>query len=221
MKHREVRVKVCGVTDAENAAGVASLGVEYVGINFWSRSKRYIGEWRVAVDVADAIRNAGAARIVGLFVNAQIEEIASTAQAIGLGVVQLHGDETRGFVEEVRTKLPPNCHIWKALAVGRDFSPTTAGEWASVVDGLLFDTPSVDRGGSGQSFDWQQLVGIRQHCRGSIALAGGLTADTVADAIAVVGPDIVDVASAVEYRAGFKDLEKVRLFVEAVRTAKF
>jgi phosphoribosylanthranilate isomerase len=209
------RIKVCGVTTLDDAAMVAAAGVDYLGLNFWSGSKRRV-DVATAHALAAAARAAGAVSIVGLFVDADPEDVAVTAAAVGLDAVQLHGSEDALALAAIaRTGVA----VWKAVAV--------AG--AADIDGIarvpvttvLLDAPSPGRGGSGQRFDWALARQAVERCPDhQIALAGGLTADNVAEAIAAVQPWAVDVASGVERAPGVKDPDRVRAFVAAVVAAQ-
>lgn len=210
-----VRVKICGVTSADNAAMVAAAGADFLGLNFWPGSRRHLPVAR-APEVAAAARQAGA-RIVGLFVNAAADEIEAAHRAVGLDVVQLHGDETPAQVAELATRL--GLPVWKALALADDASLSQLAAYPAA-EALLLDAPSAGRGGSGISLDAALVAVARQrYPERRIVLAGGLTPGNVAAAIAAARPWAVDVASGVEQAPGHKDPAKVRAFLDAVRSA--
>jgi phosphoribosylanthranilate isomerase len=207
------KVKICGVTRPDDAAWVAATGVEFIGLNFWPRSKRHLPVAR-APEVAAAARAAGPAQLVGLFVNAALAEIAEAAQRLALDIIQLHGDETAGEVAAIAraTGLP----VWKAIAVGAAADLAQLAGWP--VQAILLDAPSAGRGGSGQVFDWQLARGARREDPARrLVLAGGLDPGNVAAAIAAVAPWAVDVASGVESAPGIKDRAKVAAFVAEAR----
>jgi phosphoribosylanthranilate isomerase len=209
------KIKICGVTLPDDAAMVGGSGADYVGLNFWPKSKRFIELDRAPL-IAGIIRSTGAAKIVGVFVGADHDEIVEIAQAVPLDAIQLHGDEhpedLAALVEA--TKLP----VWKAIATGSSEDIEHLDQWRT--DMILLDTPSAGRGGAGKPFDWALAREARAKFPAqSIMLAGGLDPGNVATAIAQVAPYAVDVATGVEAAPGVKDPEKVAAFVAAVRGA--
>jgi phosphoribosylanthranilate isomerase len=210
-----VKIKICGVTLVDDAARVAAAGADFIGLNFWPRSKRYVDAARGA-ELAAAARAVGPAAIVGVFVDATAEEIAAVHARVGLDVIQLHGAEPAEVAAAVaRAAGRP---VWKAIAAGGPGDLGGLDAWP--VDALLLDAPTPERGGSGRSFDWSLAAAARaQNPARRIVLAGGLHAGNVAAAIAAVGPWAVDVASGVEAAPGIKDAGKVAAFVAAVRAA--
>ncbi len=208
------RVKICGVTLADDAARVAASGADYIGLNFWPTSRRYLAPERGGL-VAAAARSGSALKVVGVFVDADLAEVSEVASQVDLDIIQLHGDETPEDVAAIAaaTKRP----IWKAIAIGDANDLEHLGAWPAEV--LLLDTPSVGKGGSGRTFDWTLAREARRRFPNlKLALAGGLDPTNVAAAIDAVEPWAVDVASGVETRPGVKDAAKVTAFVAAVRS---
>jgi phosphoribosylanthranilate isomerase len=207
------KIKICGVTLADDAARVSAAGADYVGINFWPKSKRYVELARARM-LADAIRAAGAAKVVGVFVDATVEDITLVHSRVDLDVVQLHGNESRDDVSAIVRAT--NRPAWKAIAM-RDARDLDGLEtWP--VDALLLDTPTPGKGGSGETFDWSLAREARRRYPARVfVLAGGLRPDNVARAVAEVAPFAVDVASGVESAPGVKDADKLVAFVAAVR----
>jgi len=203
-----VRVKVCGITSVEDGLMAAHAGAEAVGFVFWSASPR-------AVDVETARRIAQAlppfVTRVGVFVDASREELACVAEAVGLDMLQLHGEESPEDLE----RLPRRA--LKALRVDASFSLELAARYAERACGLLLDAGSAAQpGGTGRVCDWDVARRVRERVE-TLVLAGGLTPANVAEAIATVGPTAVDVSSGVEAAPGKKDAVKLREFIEAVR----
>jgi phosphoribosylanthranilate isomerase len=213
-----VKIKVCGVTLPDDAAMVAAAGVDFIGLNFWPRSRRHVEVERAPM-IAAAARAAAPAtgvRIVGLFVDAHADEIVAAHAAVGLDRVQLHGDESPDDCRVIAraTGLP----VWKAIAVASARDLAALADWP--VDAILLDAPTAGRGGSGTTFDWALAAdAVARHPRLAIVLAGGLGPDNVAAAIAQVRPFAVDVASGVERAPGVKDADRVHAFVAAARAA--
>jgi phosphoribosylanthranilate isomerase len=206
------RVKVCGITRLEDAELATELGAWALGFILWEPSPRAV-EPAVAAGIARAMRRR--AELVGVFVNAGLEEIAQAAEALHLTHVQLHGDEGPAFATEARRRT--GCKVIKAarIASGADLQALERYR----TDFHLLDTRVEGKqGGSGQSWDWQ----LAAHRRSKIPaiLSGGLTPGNVADGIAAVKPYAVDVASGVEASPGVKDHEKLEAFLTAARPAE-
>jgi phosphoribosylanthranilate isomerase len=202
-----VRVKVCGLTVPEEARACVELGAWGIGVVFAPESPRRIDAARAA-EVLAAVPE-GVAR-VGVFVGASPAEMASVARVAGLTHLQIHdadpGEARRAsglpVIEGVRVSGPD------ALARAR----------ASAADLVLLDAAVPGRhGGTGRSFDWSLLEG--RPLGRPFVLAGGLRPENVAEAVARVAPDTVDVSSGVESAPGRKDPERVRAFVAAVAAA--
>jgi phosphoribosylanthranilate isomerase len=203
------KIKICGVTRVEDAAAAAAAGADFLGLNFWSRSKRRVTPPQ-ALDLAAAARAVRPVAIAGVFVDLGVDEVVSVAQMAELDVIQLHGDESPADAAAIAraSGLP----VWKAIAA----TPGIAlAAWAT--DAILLDTPSPEKGGTGLTFDWSIAAGVRERHAGRIVLAGGLSPDNVAAAIAAVAPWGVDVASGVESAPGIKDPARIAAFVAAVR----
>lgn len=198
-------VKICGVTRVEDGVAAAEAGADLVGMNFWSGSRR-----RVGVERARAIAAALPPRVqkVGVFVNAAADEIDATVAAVGLDLVQLHGDESVEFCRPFAARAIRAFRI----AAGIDLEPLADHPAAR----FLLDTPSAGYGGSGRSFDWSLAATAHRYGR-PFFLAGGLTPDNVADAIARVAPHGVDVAGGVETSPGIKDRALLARFVAAAK----
>lgn len=198
-----VRIKLCGVRTVEDALLCAAEGADEVGVIFAARSRRC-----VSVATAKAIRDALPARVplVGVFLDAPVEEVSRVAREVGLQAAQLHG----AWPEDPRSPLP----LYAAVQVSGDESITPRPGAARV----LLDGPA---GGSGISFAWSLAKKARRMQEAALFIGGGLTAQNVVQAIGEARPDGVDVASGIENAAGFKDPARVRAFVQAARGAAF
>ncbi|HXG32302.1 MAG TPA: phosphoribosylanthranilate isomerase [Bryobacteraceae bacterium] len=198
-------VKICGITNLDDALAAAEAGVSALGFNFYPRSPRYIAP-QAAQRILECLP-AGIWR-VGVFVNERAESVVETARQIGLDVVQLHGDEPP-------EALPTGLRVWKAFRVGPAFDTSQLGRYA--VEACLLDAAGAgDFGGSGRTFDWTILPPVSQR----IILAGGLDAANVAAAIRVARPWGVDACSRLESAPGRKDHRKIVEFVRAAREAQ-
>lgn len=207
------KVKICGVTREADAAFVAGAGVEFIGLNFWPRSKRYLAPGRRA-PVAAAAR-AGGAELVGVFVDAALDEIAAIASELALDVIQLHGDETPA--DAIAVAAATGRRVWKAIAITGPGDLASLASWP--VEAILLDAPSAGRGGAGVAFDWNLVRDAGRTGATRLVLAGGLGPHNVAAAIAEVAPWAVDVASGVESEPGIKDPTRLAAFVAAARAA--
>lgn len=203
-------LKICGVTLASDAARLVDLGVDALGANFWPQSKRYL-------DPAQAgfLRElAGKILRVGVFVNAGSDLPRRLVEEGLIDIIQLHGDETPAdALPFTQAGIP----FLKAIGV------RGLGDLASVHDfgahGILLDAhaPGV-YGGTGQTIDWSLARSfIEENATLPLILAGGITPENVADAIAAVRPAALDVASGAEIRPGVKDFAKVEALLEACR----
>ncbi|MFO7279366.1 MAG: phosphoribosylanthranilate isomerase [Thermoanaerobacterales bacterium] len=198
-------VKVCGVTSEEDALLVVAMGADAVGFVF-APSPRQIAPQRAA---EIARRLPSEIVTVGVFRDDARDRVVEVAHAAGLRAVQLHGNESPADTHWIRQRVPL---LIKAFPAG-DPRLDQADEYAA--DAFLVDSPTP---GSGEVFDWSLAEGAPAHRR--IILAGGLTPENVGDAVRVVRPWGVDVASGVESAPGRKDPSKVRAFVEAARAAE-
>lgn len=205
------RVKICGLTNAENALSVVEAGADAIGINFWPKSKRYIDPAAAAEWLGEL---AGRVCRIGLFVNATLDEIEAAVDHSVLDALQLHGDETPEFCEEVSAFGLP---IIKAIPVRGDAPVADLTEFPT--DKILLDAYAPGEfGGTGKSFRWDvaELL-LAAHPGVFFMLAGGLTPENVGDAVKAVHPHAVDTASGVESAPGVKDPALVRAFVGAAK----
>jgi len=200
-----VEVKICGLTTVDDAVRCVELGADAIGLNFWAGSPRRVDVAK-ALEIVEAV--ADRATIVGVFVDFTLDRVREILQETGIPWAQLHGDEP----PELLAKLLPQAY--KAIGV-RDGS---AVELARSYPGehILLDAsvPGMP-GGTGRTFDWEIAATVAQERK--LTLAGGLTPDNVAEAVRVVQPFRVDVASGVESAPGLKDPGLVRRFIEAAR----
>jgi phosphoribosylanthranilate isomerase len=207
------KIKICGITLVDDAARASAAGADFIGLNFWPKSKRYLMPSRAPL-LAGAARGAGSAQIVGVFVDAGADEVAAVMQEVDLDIIQLHGDESPADVAAIAaiSKRP----VWKALAARSTHDVARLEHWPA--DAILLDTPTPDRGGSGETFDWEiAREARRRHPARLIVLAGGLRPDNVAAAISAVQPWAIDVASGVETGPGVKDAAKLAALMTAAR----
>ena len=203
------RIKVCGMREMAEVAGVVAAGVDAIGLIFVEKSPRYVDRERAREIVASLPPFVDA---VGVFVDQDAAQVNEIVRYCGLTKVQLHGAESPAYCTEI------NCRVIKAFQVKESLATADLAPYAGVVSGFLFDTfHEKIAGGTGQTFDWrllQKMSPLRP-----VVLAGGLTPDNVGEAIRQARPFAVDLNSGVEFAPGRKNLEKVRAAVAQVAAA--
>jgi phosphoribosylanthranilate isomerase len=206
-----VKVKVCGITNLEDALAAVEAGADALGFNFYKRSPRYLTPTDARRIISELPPDV---LCVGVFVNEDsAAKVARMASEAGVSAVQLHGDESPEYCAELGGQ-----RVIKALRVGRDFAPERAAQYRA--ESILLDAFSAGaRGGTGETCDWELARRTRETVA-QLYLAGGLTPENVARAIAAVEPYAVDVCSGVELAPGRKEASRVRAFVSAVRAAE-
>jgi phosphoribosylanthranilate isomerase len=198
-------VKICGVTRVEDAEAAVELGADFIGLNFWPGSPRFV-EARRGAEISSAV--SGSVGVVGLFVNASMEEVLDRIAEARLDIVQLHGDESPGCLRKLRGPA------WRAF---RGLPSMEVFRLWSAAAGVLVDSRRVGVfGGTGQSWDYASLRGLPRDGR-PLLVSGGVRPANAREALAASGADGVDVASGVESSPGIKDREKMRRLIEEVR----
>jgi phosphoribosylanthranilate isomerase len=203
-----VFVKICGITNLEDALVAVDAGADALGFNFYTRSPRFIApeEARLIIEqLPDAVMS------VGVFVNeGEPEQVARIARLARLKAVQLHGDESPEYCRELRRE---RLIVIKALRVGESFEPESVREYDA--DAILLDAFARGvRGGTGRVVDWSVARQVKQLVP-RLYLAGGLSVENVAEAIAIVEPYAVDACSHLEREPGRKDAGRVCAFIAA------
>jgi phosphoribosylanthranilate isomerase len=201
-----VRVKICGITRIEDGLAAARLGADWLGFNFWRRSRRYLAPAAAAPIIAALPPGV---LPVGVFVDPTREELLAAIRTSGIRAVQLHGDEP----PELCASLP--VPVVKGIRVrdAHDLAALASYE----VSGFLLDSATPGYGGSGTPFDW--ALAAEAAAAVPIWLAGGLTPENVGEAVRRVRPCGVDVASGVESAPGVKDLSRVEAFIRNAKAA--
>jgi phosphoribosylanthranilate isomerase len=204
-------IKICGITNLDDARAAVDAGADALGFNFYKPSPRYI-----APDATREIINHLPTTIltVGVFVNEPSpQSVAELARRASVTAIQLHGDESPDYCRAIE-----NRYVIKGLAAGADFDLQRALDYD--VDAILLDTKhDVLRGGTGRVFDWSIALEVRSVVP-KLYLAGGLGVDNIEDAINSVDPFAVDACSALEETPGKKSHATMRAFVKAIRSVK-
>ena len=210
----KTEVKICGLSEAATLDAAVQAGASHVGFVFFPASPRHVPPVRACELAA---RVPAGIKKVGLFVDADDAYIEDILAKVPLDMLQFHGDETPDRVVEVRAKF--RVQVMKAIAIAGPDDVARAHVYEAVADQLLFDARApegADRpGGNAQAFDWTLIAG--EPWARPWMLAGGLTAENVADAVRATGAQMVDVSSGVEDRPGHKDASLIRAFIEAVK----
>jgi len=202
------RVKICGITRASQGRAIAQFGATALGFICVSKSPRYIKAEAIAAITSQLPPSIDR---IGVFADAELEEIVSVISQGNLTGAQLHGAESSEFCRQLRQKLP-GIELIKALKIKTPESLTQAKLYFDCVDTLLLDAyhPQL-LGGTGETLDWRSLQSF--HPPLPWLLAGGLNPENVARALQLLSPDGIDLSSGVERSPGDKDLDKVaRLF---------
>ncbi len=201
------KVKICGMTNLEDAEHAASLGAWAIGLIHHAESPRFVDPG-VAEQIGAALKRR--CEVAGVFVNAPIDDVVRAAEREQLTLLQLHGEEGPSYCAEAARRT--GARVMKAFRV-RSAADVRAAE-AFRTDLHLFDTYRKGlHGGTGASFDWDLVAQRRSQV--PMALAGGLTPENVAEAIGAVHPYAVDVVTGVEAEPGRKDPAKVQAFLAA------
>jgi phosphoribosylanthranilate isomerase len=197
---KKIKFKICGMRDPSNIQQVAALGPDYMGFIFYKGSPRYVGE-----DFSMPLLPAGISR-VGVFVNAEIEEMIISSRKFGFDYLQLHGNESP---EVCKTLKKLDLKLIKAFGLHDDFDFSTTTEYESTVDFFLFDTRGRYFGGNAATFNWEILEKYNQSL--PFFLSGGLSEANIASISHLKGMNLhaLDVNSGVELTPGVKDVSKI------------
>jgi len=214
-----VKVKICGITNLDDARAAVDAGADMLGFNFYQASPRYVesSEARAIIDTIRAANTGTEVRMIGVFVNESPARIIDLARELQLDGVQLHGDETNQFCVELKQAIPQMLLI-KALAARKSLD---LGELQDTpADAIMVDAFDRQlRGGTGRVADWAIAREIAPYVP-RLFLAGGLSPENVGAAVAAVHPYAVDACSSLETSPGKKSATRMKNFVTAVRTSK-
>jgi phosphoribosylanthranilate isomerase len=205
------RIKFCGITNLDDAERAVAAGAWAVGLIFWPHSPRRCAPDAAAIIAAAVKRRA---EVAGVFVNATLDHVAEIADAVGLTMLQLHGDEGPAYCAEAARRT--GAKVIKAVRVRSRADVQALAPFHT--DYHLLDSYTAGiPGGTGETFAWD--IARAHRGRTPVILSGGLTAENVAEAIEAVRPFAVDVASGTEASPGVKDPGKLKAFAAAVRSA--
>ena len=201
-----VRIKICGITNEEDALVAAQLGADALGFIFAPSPRQILAERaREIIDILPPM-----VQTVGVFVDEDPEKVANTAAHCRLDLLQLHGSESPGYCSRFDRR------VIKAMRMRSQQDLLGLSEYSDIVNGLLLDTyVSNHCGGTGIAFDWNLALQAKKY--GRIILAGGLSPENVAAPVDMVRPYAVDASSCLEQSPGVKDHGKIARFIERVR----
>lgn len=203
---KDIEVKICGLTNLDDAVAALEYGADYLGFVFYAKSPRFVTPAKV-VQILGRLNSS--VKAIGVFVNMPRVDVEAVAGDCRLHAVQLHGNESA--TEFSNMAFP----VWRAVKFERTFAEPSPDKWAVaryVVDAAV----PGQYGGTGVVADWKRAGAIAK--KHPVMLAGGLTPENVADAIAAVSPLGVDVVSGVEATPGKKDMKKLKQFIHAAKS---
>ncbi|MEM7064104.1 MAG: phosphoribosylanthranilate isomerase [Cyanobacteria bacterium P01_B01_bin.77] len=209
-----MRIKICGLTQPDQAIEIATMGASVLGFICVKQSPRYV----TPETIQTIVQTIPPIDRVGVFANAPLEQIEQTVALGQLNGVQLHGQESTTYCQTVRTALP-NVELIKALRI-RDLQDLDQVEtYTPYVDTFLLDAYHPQHlGGTGHTLDWEALQTFRPER--PWFLAGGLRPGNITQALSLLSPDGIDLSSGVEHSPGDKDLTKVAQLLQAVKEVK-
>jgi len=204
-------IKICGITNIDDARAAVAAGADALGFNFYNRSPRYIAP-PAAREIVEQLPSS--ILTVGVFVNEETpESVKKIASEAGVTAFQLHGDESPAYCRELSDR-----YVIKTLTVSGDFDIEMVQHYD--VNAIMLDTRDNNlRGGTGRVFDWSVAIEVNKVAP-KLFLAGGLSPENISEAIELVRPYAVDACSALEDRPGIKNHDRMRAFVELARSVK-
>lgn len=207
-----MKVKVCGLTKLSQIRELIDLKTDFLGFIFYEKSPRSVLDY-LSLNEISGINHAGK---VGVFVNETVENIAAVAEDAALNYIQLHGDEDENYITELRSKLNSEIKIIKVIRIGNQTTEElqkTINHQPSAINFILFDTDSNAFGGTGKTFDWQILNGLK--ITKPYFLSGGISLENFNEIKNLKQhPLALDINSKFETEPGVKDLQKIKQFYE-------
>jgi phosphoribosylanthranilate isomerase len=198
-----MKVKICGITNLADAMAASEAGADYLGFIFYQKSPRSVTPV-IAQNIISKLQTK--AKKVGVFVNTPVDKINEIVDLCGLDIIQLHGEETVEMAKQLGYE-----RIWKAFHITSEDDIAQAATYP--VAAILVDTATATlRGGTGKTCDWQ--LAAKAAANFTTILAGGINHSNVLEAIGIVKPFAIDVASGVEASPGLKDHDKIRKLFE-------
>jgi len=211
-----IKVKICGLRDPGNIQQIIDLGPNFIGAVFYPNSKRFAGDTLLPIQMQNLDT---AIKKVAVFVDSDLKLLADTVKSYFFNAVQLHGNESVEYCENVK-KILPGIDVIKAFQISGSFDPKMIESYAGTVDYVLFDSASDQFGGSGQTFDWTIL---NDYAKGApFFLSGGIGCDNIVAAREFIEEHPlgfgVDASSKLEKEPGVKAITLVQKFIEGIKS---
>lgn len=206
-----LKIKICGITNLEDAEDAAALGVDALGFIF-AKSPRKV----TPKTVKDICKNLPPfVTRIGVFVDEDLDKVNKIAEECGLDAIQLHGKETTEYCQKIHRR------IIKAIRVKKDDSLKILEHYQNIVSAFLLDAYDPDKpGGTAKTFDWGLAAKAQKKFKKPIILSGGLNASNIQKALKTLHPDAVDLNSGVETAPGKKDYKKMQEIIKIIRSLK-
>ena len=213
-----MRIKVCGMRNPENIFALAELKPDYLGLIFYPLSKRFVGD--LDKSVLGVLPKS--IKLTGVFVDESLENVLEIVQKFNLSAIQLHGSESVEYCRELKRELTRTSHfieieIWKAFGISSSFDFETLNSFQNNVDSFLFDTKTVEHGGSGISFDWRVLSEYKLDK--PFFLSGGISPENILEVFNLNHKQLlgVDLNSKFEIEPGLKDIDSLQSAFDIIR----
>ena len=204
-----MKLKICGITNQEDALNAVSLGVDALGFIFYEHSPRYVDP-KIVEEISYHLPPF--VKTVGVFVNHESEFIEETRERCKLDLIQLHGDESAQFCLSMKQRCI------KAIRVADPEDIESIRQYQGSVSGILLDTKVKDiPGGTGASFDWGLAINAKEFAC-PLILSGGINAQNIKKAMTLVNPYAIDICSGVEKEPGIKDYQKMQDLIQEVHS---
>ncbi|NGM74642.1 phosphoribosylanthranilate isomerase [Sphingobacterium sp. SGL-16] len=206
-RNKELKIKVCGMRDADNIRQLMTLPVDYIGFIFYAKSARFVSG-KPDVSIPSSIKK------VGVFVNSSKEEIQTKIQEFDLQVVQLHGDESPEFCQEIKDL---GIETFKAFGIDEEFDWESIAPYDGKVDYFLFDTKSKQYGGTGQTFNWEKLQDYPYQT--PYWLSGGISLENIEDAASFEDNRLygLDLNSKFEIEPALKNIQSLTQAISIIK----
>ena len=201
-------IKICGITQVEQALACAEMGIQWLGFNCYEPSSRYVSPAMIR-SICQRLKDS--IETVGIFVNMERNQLLQIMQTTGLKRAQLHGEESVAYAHSL------SCSWYKAFRISATFQPADLDQYKNPLF-LLDSSHRTLYGGTGTTFDWSIAQAVKD--KGKLILAGGIRPENAVDAIRLIKPYALDIASGVESSPGIKDLQKVKQLIHQVQVAE-
>lgn len=215
MKPASPKIKVCGLTQTNQAQSLTDSGIDFLGFIFYEKSPRFVLNSLSLKEIAEIPH----LKKVGVFVNEELDKIVEIAHDAHLNLIQLHGDEDRQFIIDLKTKSGKNIEIIKVIRIGnqnQEELQNVISQFSETTDYFLFDTDSSAFGGTGKTFDWRILNQIE--IPKPFFLSGGISLENIGEIKTIIQkPVALDINSKFEIEPGIKNLDKIKSFQNTLR----